>query len=83
MLRNDLIVAAMVQIITEVSTRVDTQDVMDINGFNFQALPFLNTTVELFSIHESLTLEQETVCAIVFLDKGNNPVAVSGPVTAR
>ena len=40
----------------------------------------MNNSVDLFSIKASLTIGQDSVCAIVFLDQNGHPVVASVPL---
>lgn len=62
---------------TEVNINISKLEVLESNGFLLQGLQFMDSLVQLFSINTSLTIDQDSVCAIVLLDQGGHPVAAS------
>lgn len=68
----------------EVNINVSKSEIVEINGFFIQGLQFVNNnSVELFSFKASLSIDPESVCAVVFLNRNRVPVAVSTPLRYR
>lgn len=64
-----------------VNISVDTlEQYIQSDGYQLQGFPFVNNSVKMFSIKAALTVEQGSVCALVFLDRNKKPVAISTPI---
>ena len=65
---------------TEADIDISELEVSESNGFLLQGLQFLNSSVELFSIYNTLRVGPDSVCAIVFLGTNGYPVAATSPL---
>ena len=61
----------------EANTSVSTLEQLQSEGYQLQGFPFINNSVELFSVKVPLTVERGSVCSLVFLDRDKMPIAAT------